>query len=78
MTADVWELYVSKAMADWQPVGTFGTLADAADRITALERLPKGKICLEAHVDPNTTDDDALSQLIHTGLTDVYVIRRVA
>lgn len=78
MTDSVWELYVSKAMADWQPFGTFSTLADAADRITALERMPKGNICLEAHVDPDTTDDDALSQFIHTGLTDVYVVRRVA
>lgn len=78
MTGDVWELYVSKAMADWQPAGTFATLADAAVRIAALERSPRGALLLEAFVDPEMTDAQALSQFHHTGLFDAYVVRRVA
>ncbi len=78
MTGDVWELYVSKAMADWRPAGTFGTLADAAARIAALERTPKGGLFLEIFVDPLVNDADALSQFYHTGILDAYVVRRVA
>lgn len=78
MTGDVWELYVSKAMADWQPAGTFATLADAAASIAALERSPKGALLLETFVDPEMTDAQTLSQFYHTGLFDAYVIRRAA
>lgn len=71
-----WQLFVTNPEHDWQPVDTFCDLAAAADRIRQMEGYPVTGIFLEFHIDPLTSDAEALSHFEHTGQRNRYVIRR--
>jgi hypothetical protein len=73
-----WQLYVSMPHHDWQLVDVFSNLAAAADRIRSTEGYPTCGVLLDFHVDPLSSDFEALSHFEHSGTRHRYVIRRVA
>lgn len=73
-----WHLYVSDGETDWVRAGAFERLSDAAARIAKLEKLPQCALSLEPLLEPNTSDDEALSLFRCTGFQALYAIRNEA
>jgi hypothetical protein len=73
-----WQLYVSSPRHDWQLVDVFSNLSAVAERIRRAEGYPLCGVLLDFHVDPLTSDAEALSHFEHSGTRHRYVIRRMA
>lgn len=76
MAEPCWRLYTTDRNDDWEVVGAFASLAEAAHRILILERSPVGGLFLETHVAPDAPDADVLALFQYTGTSAVYAIRR--
>ena len=75
----MWQLAMkTPADTDWMPVGTFGTVTEAARRIVELEGMPKNGVFLEFNVETNEcgTDEEAFRVFHHTGKRALYGIKR--
>lgn len=72
----MWQLLIAPPGQDWQAVGTFVDLAEAADRIRRLESYPTTGIFFEFYIDALATDIEALSHFEHKGRECCYVILR--
>ena len=74
----MWELRMTNAAKEWEDIGTFATVTEAARRIIQLEGVPKHGLFLEFYVETNEfgTDDEAFRVFHYTGKQALYGIKR--